>query len=279
MQLPRARWAPPLGGLILCAGLALALVQSPARSLMGFNEREVKSERSALDKADVWALDFRFKDPRLIKVHIPGHGTRIYWYLWYQVVNRTGKPRHFYPLFELVTHDNPAVYLDEYKPSVLQAIRKIEDRTGYQKIKDSVAMSSDPIPPSKGPDEAYPIAVTGVAVWEASAADPAKRDPKDRGLGDTSSFSIFVNGLSNGSVEVDSPLKDGKTVTHRKTLQLNFRRRGDRFSIDSRDIEFVPPAKWIYRAASPTMPSIKLAPQNAEPAAAKKDAPAKDNEK
>lgn len=261
MHSPFSRWLPRLGGLLI-VGLVGALALAPARSQGTFNEREVKSERSVLDKGDVWSLDFRFKDPRIVKVHVPGKGTRLYWYLWYQVINRTGKPRDFYPIFELVTHDNPAVYLDEYAPTVVEAIKKVEDPTGYQKIKNSVTMSNVPIPPSKSPEEAYPIAVTGVAVWEASPSDPAK---KDKSLGDTSSFSIFVNNLSNGLVEVDSPLRDGRTIVQRKTLQLNFRRRGDRHSIDSRDIEFVPPAKWIYRAGGYKINTLKTPDKKAEP--------------
>src|SRR5438552_15652053 len=105
-----------LGALLLC-GVCLA----PAFCQFTFNEREVKSGVSALDKADVWALDFRFKDPRLIKVNSPGQGTRIYWYLWYQVINRTGEPRTFAPTFELVTLDYPGVYRDDIRLAVVDA--------------------------------------------------------------------------------------------------------------------------------------------------------------
>src|SRR5690349_15467535 len=93
------------GGLALLAMaiLALPLGVSSGQGPYTFNEREVRSKPSALDKADVWTLDFRFKDPRLIKVNVPGRGNRIFWYLWYQVINRTGEPRTFYPDFELVT--------------------------------------------------------------------------------------------------------------------------------------------------------------------------------
>ena len=69
--------------------------------------------------------------------------------MWYQVVNRTGEPRRFAPEFELVTHDNPGVYKDEVLPAVVDAIRRIEDPTGYQDIKNSVTVSSTPIPLSK----------------------------------------------------------------------------------------------------------------------------------
>lgn len=244
------RWCYMLAAPVLAVALAPALCQTT------FNEREVKSLPSALDKADVWAMDFRFKDPRIIKVNVPGRGTRIIWYLWYQLVNRTGKARDVAPYFELVTLDPPATYPDEIIPTAEEAIRRVEDRTGYQEIKNSVWMSKAPIPPSKAPDEAFPRAVTGVAIWDATAADPKKRDRAGKDLSTAARFSIFVRGLSNGFVEVDAPAPGLPPITQYKTLQLNFVRRGDRFSTDSRDIQFVPPAQWIYRAAGRTIPAI-----------------------
>jgi hypothetical protein len=235
------RWF--LLSLILFIGACL----SPAFCQITFNEREVKSEVSALDKADVWALDFRFKDPRLIKVNYPSRGTRIFWYMWYQVINRTGEPRRFAPEFELVTLDNPGVYKDEMLPAVVDAIKRIEDPTGYQDIKNSVTISGM-IPASKPGDQAFPKAITGVAVWDASPADLKKRDSDSKDLMDATRFSIFVRGLSNGFVLVDPLVAGQQPVTRYKTLQLNFRRQGDRNSLDSRDISFVAPAEWIYRA-------------------------------
>jgi hypothetical protein len=242
----KAIWGMSVVGTLL----VLVACLNPALSQSTFNEREVKSEASALDKSDVWALDFRFKDPRLIKVNYPGKGTRIFWYLWYQVINRTGEPRQFTPTFELVTLDNPGMYKDVVLPAVVTAIKRVEDPTGYQDIKNSVDISSNPIPVSKPADQAFPKAITGVAVWDASPADLKKRDSDDKDLMDSTRFSIFVRGLSSGSVIVD-PIAPGlPPVTRHKTLQLNFRRQGDRFSVDSRDISFVAPAEWIYRAGA-----------------------------
>jgi hypothetical protein len=239
----------------LLALLVFGVALSPALCQVGFNEREVKSQPSALDRVDVWALDFRFKEPRLIKVNLPGRGTRICWYLWYQVINRTAEPRPITPYFELVTLDSPGVYPDEILPAAEAAIRKVEDPTGYQEIKNSVLMSKDKIPVSKPPEEAFPRAITGVAIWDGSAADPGKRDPKVRDLSECTRSSIFVRGLSNGFVEVDPPAAGLPPITQYKTLQLNFRRKGDRYSVDSRDIEFVPPAQWIYRSAGRRIPA------------------------
>jgi hypothetical protein len=255
----------PLTGLL--AILTLVLVLATASSQSSFNEREVKAQTSALDKSDVWAMDFRFKDPRMIVVNYPGRGTRVFWYVWYQVINRTGKPHKVSPRFELVTLDNPAVYGDEVLPAVVDEIRKVEDSTGYQKIKNSVTISENAIPPSLPPDEAFPFAITGVAVWDATAADPKRRDPKAKDLADTTSFSIFVSGLSSGSVQVDGPAPGLPPITQYKTLQLNFRRKGDRYSVDPRDIEFIAPAKWIYRASGRTIPTEK---KGAEPKIEKK---------
>jgi hypothetical protein len=227
----------------------------------GFNEHDARGTKSDLDKKNVWVLDFRFKAPRLIKVDIPGRGTRICWYLWYQVINNpppqgsgSKEPVTFAPDFELVTQDtdNPAVYDDEILPKVQDAINKIENPSGadYLMAKNSVTIAATPIPPSK-PD-AFPTAITGVAIWDGTSADPKNRDPKKKDLADSNRYSIFVSGLSNGWVLTDPPSgqKNAQPVVRRKTLQLNFKRLGDRFLMDSREISYVPPAEWLYRASS-----------------------------
>jgi hypothetical protein len=257
----------------LLAGVAAwALSLSPLAGQTTPNEREVKTEPSTVEKkTDVWTLDFRFKDPRLIKVNVPGRGTRILWYMWYQVINRTGAPQLFVPKFELVTHDYPGVYEDEVLPAVEEEIKKLEDPTGYQDILNSVTISSKPIPASKPASEAFPRVVTGVAIWDGTSADEKEGARKGRDLSDSTRFTIFVSGLSNGWVQVD-PLVKGKDATptvRRKTLQLNFKRVGSRRSLDSREIQFVPPAVWVYRA------SALRSPGQPQPAADDKMNPAK----
>jgi hypothetical protein len=249
----------PIALLLVLAGLGL-LCLSPAHGQTTFNEREVKSVPSEVDKGklDVWGMDVRFKDPRIIKIKLPVRGERICWYLWYQVINYSGKPREISPYFEIVTLDHPGLYRDEILITAEEAIRKIEDTTGYQDIKNTILMSKFPIPPSKSPDEAFPRAITGIAIWDAGPADPTKRDPKYKELSDTTRFSIFIRGLSNGFVEVDAPAPGLPQITQYKTLQLNFKRKGDRFSTDSRDIEFVSPAQWIYRSASRTISKVQV---------------------
>lgn len=242
---------------VIFVGVGAALGQS-----LPPNEREVKTTPAKASKSDMWTLDFRFKDPRIIKVNIPGRGTRIVWYMWYQVINRSEKPVRFQPIFELVTHEHPAVYQDEILPTAEEAIRKLEDPNGYLDIKNTYSIGLNLIPVSKPPEEAFPRAVTGVAIWDASPVDLKNREAGKRDLSDSSQFSIFVRGLSNGFVVVDPPAPGQPPLTREKTLQLKFRRTGDRYSTDSRDMVFLPPAEWTYRPSSPILirPAQKPAP-------------------
>lgn len=229
----------------LAVGVAVATAGTAAAQ---FNEREAKpavnvEDRGVINAGDhggIWVLDFRFKDPRYITVDIPGRGKTVCLYLWYQVINNTGEPRNFVPNFELVTLDRPAVYKDEILPRAQKAIQEVEDPTGHLHILNSVQIADpkQPIPPSK-PD-AFPRAVTGVAIW--TGVDP-----------EATRFSIFVTGLSNGLSFAESQ-PDGKKVVRRKTLQLNFKRVGSSTFHDSGDIRFEQPVQWLYRATEPASP-------------------------
>jgi hypothetical protein len=236
------------------------LLGVPATGLLGAgwglaginpNEREVKPAPNVQDKDDInspdskiWVLDFRFKDPRLVTVNVPGRGRKLCWYLWYQVINRTKEPHYFVPDFELVTIDKGTIHHDQVLPAVQDEILKLEDPTDYLRIKNSVTIYKDAILPSK-PD-ATPRAVTGVAIWDD--VNP-----------DTTRFDIFVTGLSNGWSQTDPVGDDKQPVIRRKTLQLSFRRPGDRYYQGSHEIKFMPPAQWIYRASDlkPLDPPVK----------------------
>lgn len=244
VRVNRRRWLLP-GLLVLAATLAAAVSAQGPRP----NERDVKPEQNVFDKDElydksgnfrpdskVWVLHFRFKDPRLITVDVPGRGRKVCWYLWYQVINRTSEPHTFIPEFELVTLDksNPP-FRDQVLPKVQEVIRRQEDPSDFLKIKNSVTIASEPIPVTRpdGPTRA----VTGVAIWDNDEIAESNR------------YSIFVSGLSNGWAVTDPPPGEKEPVVRRKTLQLDFKRVGDRFLQDAREIQFMGPAQWVYRAA------------------------------
>lgn len=216
-----------LGLAVLLALPLLWLAVGPAAGQ--YNERDVKQQPNAKDHPQVWSLDFRFKDPRLITIDVPGRGKKVVWYMWYQVVNNTSEPRTFIPDFEFVTLDKQTVHHDQVLPKAEEAIKRIEDPTGYLGIKNSVAIAKNPIPITKA--DSAPRTVTGVAIWD----DVFAKTP------DTTRFSVFVSGLSNGWN------KDEQGVVRRKTLQLNFKRLSDRAHLDT-EVKFLSPSEWIYRA-------------------------------
>jgi hypothetical protein len=235
-------------GLLLMTGLAAGLSLAGLALAGNPNERDVKPAPNVQDPDEIyddkgnpkpdskiWVLDFRFKDPRLIKVDVPGRGQKVCWYLWYQVINKTKEAHTFIPDFELVTNDKHTVHHDQVLPKVQDAIRQVEDPTGYLNIKNSVTIAETPIPPSR-PD-ANPKAVTGVAIWDD--VDP-----------DSNNFTIYVAGLSNGWSQTDNPISpDKEPIVRRKTLKLNFKRLGDRYNMFSEEIHFAGPYEWIYRAS------------------------------
>jgi hypothetical protein len=239
------------GAWVLCGGLAAGLAWVGAASGRGPNEREVLPQANVLDfgkindpASKLWVFDFKFKDPRLIKVKVPGRGTKVCWYLWYQVINNSPEPQTFNPRFDWVSQDRPGLpKRDQILPFVQEEIRKIEDEHDYLKIKNSVTIAAEPIPPTR--KDAIPKPVTGVAIWDD--IDP-----------ESNRFNIYVEGLSNG-YNVSYPLgEDSKPVVLVKTLRLQFRRVGDQYFQKSDEIRFISPAQWDYRASKLDVPGLPL---------------------
>jgi hypothetical protein len=257
----RWRWAVLLV-LVAAAGLAAVSLTSAAPLHPNPNEREVDPAANVKDPdtlfqkdgtlrtdGNIWVLHFRFKDLRMITVDIPGRGRTVCWYLWYQVINKTGEPRRFIPDFELVTLDRNTRHRDKVFPAVQQAIMKLEDPSGVLDIKNSVTIASEPIPPTR--PESLPRAVTGVAIWD------------DVNL-DTNRFDIYVAGLSNGWAVTDPILDGGDPVVRRKTLRLSFERPGDR-QWHQGQIKFMN-TQWLYRGSELPVPGLPKPRNNQQPA-------------
>src|SRR5262249_52058231 len=182
------------------------------------NVREARRQVHPLDSKEVWTLDFRFHDPRLLAVDAPGKGKAAVWYLGFEVVNSTGQPRTFLPGFTLQSEETPDLP-DQLWPQAVKAIAHVEDPAGMLALKDTATIAREPIAPS--PPNAIRRGVHGVALWDQ--VRPACQR-----------FSIFVTGLSNGWST------DDRQVLRHKTLQLNFKRVDDRMVLAS-------PPQWLYR--------------------------------
>src|SRR5262245_48493636 len=221
------------------------------------NVQDVQAEKTG----GLWVLDFKFMAPRIKMINVPGRGLQRCWYLWYEVSNNTGAPRTFVPDFQLLPNDGSPALKDEILPSVQRAIEEEEGggRKGYT-VKNTVTIASEPIPPNM--PKATPRVVRGVATWtdpnEPNASDDDDTKAKKKKLpklADASGFTIFVGGLSNGWAVTDAVAEGGKPVVHRKTLQLNFKVRGDRFGRKSEDVQFLG-FEWFYKASTMTLPDL-----------------------
>jgi RNA polymerase sigma factor (sigma-70 family) len=180
--------------------------------------REMREARQPAQGGGLWQLEFRFKNPRLISVDVPGKGRKAIWYCWYQVTNPTGEPHTFIPDFELVTGDKG--HRDQVLPAVHEIISGFEDPARALDIQNSVTIARRPIPPVKE----SPARVTGLALWDDVSPD-------------ATGCVIHVGGLSNGWV-------DGPTAPRRKTLRLTFKR------VDN-EMQPAGPSAWVYRASKP----------------------------
>jgi len=194
-----------------------------------FNERWIDASLLPRDKEGIWVLDFAFKPVRIITVEVPGKGRRQLHYMYYQAINKSGKPRMFVPQFSLVT-DTGKRYEDTVVPKAVQVIQAREEPTiPLLGAVDMVGVI--PASTRQGIDDA----VFGVAVWEN--VDPA-----------ADKFSVFIRGLSDGYQLV--PAAEGsnaKPISKFKTLRVDFIRRGDQFDLKEREIQLLDPAfEWIY---------------------------------
>jgi hypothetical protein len=192
----------------------------------GPNVQMVDASLLPRDKEGIWVLDFAFKPVRLRTVDTE-KGRRTVHYLYYRVVNHTGKPRTFVPQFSLVT-DTGQRLEDAVIPQAIPIIQAREDAS--IPLRGAVDIMGV-IPPST--KEGIDDAVYGVAVWDGV-------DPKaDR-------FQIYVRGLSDG-YQVVQPPDGSKPIVRYKTLRIDFIRRGDERDLNEREIQLNdPPYEWVY---------------------------------
>ena len=181
----------------------------------------------------VWVLDFAFKPLRTRTIDVPNVGRRTVLYLYYRVVNRTGKPRMFVPQFFLET-DEEKRFPDKVIPQAVDVVKNRENPTipllGAAEV---VGM----IPPSAKQD--VDDAVFGVAFWIL-----------ENEIARSDSLAIYVRGLSDGLQIVegdgDGEGSQGEQVRH-KTLKIGFASPGDEFKVREREFRLLtPPYEWIY---------------------------------
>lgn len=206
-------------------------------------------------RRDIWHLEFRYKNMRMIQVDLPQPDGRmqrkLIWYLVYTVTNpgkalrpvqqpdgtyqaqQVDLPVFFVPEFRLASHEFNKVYPDRVIPAAIGPIRTREDPA--LPLLSSVDMTRQ-----------IEVGETlwGVATWED--VDPLI----DR-------FSIYVGGLTNAYRWIDDPAQytrenvlSGRRFL-RKWLKLNFWRPGDEYYEHEKEFRVGIPGEvdyeWVYR--------------------------------
>lgn len=178
-------------------------------ALFGFGAG-IGSLVAAAPKADIatraWQLDLEFYDPQRITLRLTGdeHATT-FWYVLYQVTNRTGKDVEFYPSFRMVTDTLQVVEGGaEVSPTVYDAIKARHYR--------------------EFPFFAPPAKVTGLLLQgeENARASAAVFRTFDEAA---SSFTLYISGLSGESARQRNPAFDVKRGESEDNPRAFFMRR------------------------------------------------------
>ncbi len=172
-------------------------------------------------------LDFAFKPLRIRTVPIPGKGRRQVHYLYYKVVNRTGKPRMFVPQFIMV-NEKRAEVRGRGHPRGHPAHPAPRGATiPLLGAVDIIGM----IPPSTKPN--VDDAVFGVASWDTGTPSPTA--------------SASTSAACPTATRRFPAESGGKPVAKYKTLRIDFIRRGDERNLNEKEIQLAdPPYEWVY---------------------------------
>jgi len=187
-----------------------------------------------------WQLEFTHEQPRPITLRTAGaKQARTYWYVLYQVANRTGDDRIFVPEFVLYTDTGEVLRAGAGVPTaVFTAVQKRHNNPLLKNLADITGRLL------QGADNAK----DGVAIW--TDFDPAARG-----------FDIFAGGLSGERAKVKLPAPvmveekdaEGKVrqvarneVILAKTLQLTYDLPGEAPARPSIAPELVA-KKWVMR--------------------------------
>jgi len=180
-----------------------------------------------------WYLDFSTANPSASS--LPSPGKRFpppNWYLTYTVTNNTGKELNSSPTSNSSPRTAKIFRGDRQHPPARSLTPS--RRTPPTTLLVSAAQITAPL--HQGEDQAK----DGVAIWE---------EPLQRAMG---AFTIYVGGLnSEFTPAVDdkgarSKDAEGKPITLRKALELNFVIWGDEIKPEKDDVQ-VKPERWVMR--------------------------------
>jgi hypothetical protein len=196
------------------SALAIVLAAAPVDSAA------TASPAPAAAMSAVRDLDFEPSELRLFKDAETG---KHYWYMTYEVVNKTGSEVRFAPRIDLVVDDGRILAQGEGVPS--GAVRSIKAFLGNELLEDQFEILG-PVLPGKE------HAKSGLVVFRADDLNPTE-------------LTVMVQGLSKETEKRPHP-KSGEQVTLRKTVRLDYLVPGDPKPRGSMTYPLVN-REWIFR--------------------------------
>ena len=179
----------------VAALLAPALPHASATSILA-SPAIPSAAQAASRELDFTPTDLRlYQDPR---------SGRNFWYLTYEVVNRTGRDQRFAPRIDLLTDEGRVVAQGAGVPS--QVVKDLKELLQNPLLEDQFEILGEVL---QGREHAK----TGLVVFEASYLEPTE-------------LTVFVQGLSRETKKAPHP-KSGEPVTLRKSLRLDYLVPGD----------------------------------------------------
>ena len=174
--------------------------------------------------SESWELEFRYDDPKIIRVRVPGETRpKLYWYIKYSVANNTGAERLFIP--------DVLVYTDK---GDLQIAGKGVLPEVFESIRDYL----------RNPLLESPITVVGqLRQGQDNARDSVFIWPVPKH--DVDSYRIFIGGLSGETHVVLDP-KTEKRYLLRKTLMVDYKTPGDSSHAENKPVRKQKEV-WILR--------------------------------
>ncbi|MGE3314998.1 MAG: hypothetical protein AB7O26_07755 [Planctomycetaceae bacterium] len=204
------------------------------------------------EQRDIWILETTLKPMRMIWIDVTDSKTgqkakEQIWYVVYKAVNRPlerkvdksdtepvnvqdpAPTQIFSPEATLVAVDNSGtkVYADSILPEALAAIAKRERLP----LKNSVDVVG-PIPPETAVGDKKENAIYGVFMFRGV-------DPR------ADAYTLFLTGFSSAYQRGKDA--DGKPVTLRRTLAVEYERPGDELNSMETEVRIKNDPRWIYR--------------------------------
>lgn len=176
---------------------------------------------------ETWQLDFK---PGPLRVYVDPYSGEAYWYLTYEVSNRSGRERMWAPRIDLQTDAGQVQESGQGVPRlVTQDLQRTLSSARSERRTDKVLDQNQVIGPIvAGPEHAR----EGLVVWRIE--DPTVTE-----------LSIYVAGVTNHRETATHP-ETGEPVALRRTRALRFVTPGELALLEGSPIE-VSSQEWVLR--------------------------------